>query len=391
VPAWILLLQPWRDKTLRRISIALTSVFGWTVERVGYRPLRGSNRLAPRISSIWISIFLQNMVQLTQGARVKSISPLVTGGVNLFGGDGFHGPYVSYAQILIVAATILLLIALTCFINKTAFGRQQRACEQDQRMMQFLGYNVDRIIALTFMIGAALAAVAGVMVTLYYGVIDFSIGFEAGIKAFTAAVLGGNGSIFGAMLGGVIIGLIEAFCFAYLSPENLRSANSILQLVPEGRRIFQRMTVLENLLMGDTSDNRRTNDDFERMYEMFPILRGRASQRAGTLSGGEQQMLAICRALKSQPRLLLLDEPLLGLAPIFIKKIFSVIKELSEQFGMTILLVEQNAHHALRIANRGYVLQRGQIALEGSGGELLANPAVRAAYLEGDTAQLDVA
>jgi branched-chain amino acid transport system ATP-binding protein len=164
----------------------------------------------------------------------------------------------------------------------------------------------------------------------------------------------------------------------------MRSASSIL-------RIFQRMTVLENLLMGDTSANRRTVDDLERMYEMFPILRSRASQRAGTLSGGEQQMLAIGRALMSQPRLLLLDEPSLGLAPLFIKKIFSVIKELNEQFGMTILLVEQNAHHALRVAHRGYVLQHGQIALEGSGAELLANPAVRAAYLEGDTSQLDAA
>jgi branched-chain amino acid transport system ATP-binding protein len=164
-----------------------------------------------------------------------------------------------------------------------------------------------------------------------------------------------------------------------------------IAVVPEGRRIFQRMTVLENLLMGDTSANRRTSVDLERIYETFPILRSRASQRAGTLSGGEQQMLAIGRALMSQPRLLLLDEPSLGLAPLFIKKIFSVIKELNEQLGMTILLVEQNAHHALRVAHRGYVLQHGQIALEGSGADLLANPAVRAAYLEGDRSQLDAA
>ena len=213
------------------VSIALTSVFGWTVERVGYRPLRGSNRLGPLISSIGISIFLQNMVQLTQGARVKSIPPLVTGGISLFVGEGRHGPYVSYAQILIVVVTILLMFAFTLFINKTPFGRQQRACEQDQRMMQLLGYNVDRIIALTFMIGAALAAVAGVMVTLYYGVIDFSIGFEAGIKAFTAAVLGGIGSIPGAMLGGVIIGLIEAFWSAYLSPEYKDVATFVILIV----------------------------------------------------------------------------------------------------------------------------------------------------------------
>ena len=164
-----------------------------------------------------------------------------------------------------------------------------------------------------------------------------------------------------------------------------------IAVVPEGRRIFQRMTVLENLLMGDTSGKGRAAEDLDRMYEMFPILRDRASQRAGTLSGGEQQMLAIGRALMSQPRLLLLDEPSLGLAPIFIKRIFSVIKELNEQLGMTILLVEQNAHHALRVAHRGYVLQHGQIALDGTGAELLANPAVRAAYLDGDTAQLDAA
>ncbi|WP_322005126.1 branched-chain amino acid ABC transporter permease [Paraburkholderia tropica] len=213
------------------VSILLTSVFGWTVERVGYRPLRGSSRLAPLISSIGISIFLQNAVQLTQGSRVKSIQPLVTGGVNFFSTKGQTGAYFSYVQMLIIVVTVILMVSFTQFINRTSFGRQQRACEQDQRMMQFLGYNVDRIIALTFMIGAGLAAVAGVMVTLYYGVIDFSIGFEAGIKAFTAAVLGGIGSIPGAMLGGVIIGLIEAFWAAYLSPEYKDVATFVILIV----------------------------------------------------------------------------------------------------------------------------------------------------------------
>jgi len=213
------------------VCIALTSAFGWTVERVGYRPLRSSSRLAPLISSIGISIFLQNAVQITQGARVKSIQPLVTGGVNLIAPEGRQGAYISYAQILIVGVTVLLMCAFTLFINRTSFGRQQRACEQDQRMMQFLGYNVDRIIALTFMIGAGLAAVAGVMVTLYYGVVDFSIGFQAGIKAFTAAVLGGIGSLPGAMLGGIIIGLIEAFWAAYLSPEYKDVATFVILIV----------------------------------------------------------------------------------------------------------------------------------------------------------------
>ncbi|GGP27422.1 ABC transporter ATP-binding protein [Silvimonas amylolytica] len=156
-----------------------------------------------------------------------------------------------------------------------------------------------------------------------------------------------------------------------------------IALVPEGRRIFQRMTVLENLQMGSTfADQAHYQDDLTRMYQMFPILEQRLTQRAGTLSGGEQQMLAIARALMSRPQLLLLDEPSLGLAPIYIRQVFRIIKELNEAWGMTILLVEQNAHHALRVAHRGYVLQHGAIVLAGTGKELLENPQVRAAYLE---------
>lgn len=153
---------------------------------------------------------------------------------------------------------------------------------------------------------------------------------------------------------------------------------------PEGRRIFPRMTVLENLLIGTTpvgDDN--VEDDLARVFSLFPILRDRAAQRGGTLSGGEQQMLAIARALMSRPRLLLLDEPSLGLAPLVAKQIFAVIRELNERDGMTILLVEQNAHHALNLAHRGYVLANGVIVAEGAGRELLADERVRAAYLEG--------
>ena len=157
-----------------------------------------------------------------------------------------------------------------------------------------------------------------------------------------------------------------------------------IAIVPEGRRIFPRMTVMENLLMGTTfADPANFNADIKRIYAMFPILQERAAQRAGTLSGGEQQMLAIGRALMSRPKLLLLDEPSLGLAPIYIKRIFQIIRELNTEHGMTVLLVEQNAHHALRVAHRGYVLQHGEIVLAGSGQELLASPEVRAAYLEG--------
>ena len=157
-----------------------------------------------------------------------------------------------------------------------------------------------------------------------------------------------------------------------------------ISLVPEGRRIFPRMTVMENLLMGAVmADPRNLEVDLKRMYALFPILEERLEQRAGTLSGGEQQMLAIARALMARPKLLLLDEPSLGLAPLYIKKIFQIIRELNRDHGMTILLIEQNAHHALRAAHRGYVLQHGQIILSGTGKELLASPEVRAAYLEG--------
>jgi len=153
---------------------------------------------------------------------------------------------------------------------------------------------------------------------------------------------------------------------------------------PEGRRIFPRMTVKENLQLGATiGDEAHFDDDLKRVYDLFPILAERHDQRGGTLSGGEQQMLAIGRALMSRPRLLLLDEPSLGLAPMVVKQIFEIIREINRRDGMTILLVEQNAFHALRLADRGYVLVNGQIELSGTGTELLANSEVRAAYLEG--------
>jgi len=195
-------------------AMGFTAVYGWTIERVAYRPLRGSFRLAPLISAIGMSIFLQNYVQLLQGARVKSLPPVIEGGFQFMKNSGFV-VQLSNLQIIIWLTTIALMAGLSIMIAATPFGRAQRACEQDMTMAALLGINVDRTISTTFVIGAALAAVAGVMVTLYYGVIDFFIGFLAGMKAFTAAVLGGIGSLPGAMLGGVLIGLIEAFWAGY--------------------------------------------------------------------------------------------------------------------------------------------------------------------------------
>lgn len=213
------------------LSMAFTAVYGWTLERMAYRPLRGAPRLAPLISAIGMSIFLQNYVQILQGARVKPIQPVLTGGMVLAETEGF-AVTLSYLQLIIIVLTVVLMVAFSFLIGKTKLGRAQRACEQDRAMAALVGVNVDKTIALTFVMGASLAAVAGVMVTLYWGVIDFFIGFLAGLKAFTAAVLGGIGSLPGAMLGGLLIGLIEAFWSSYFSVEYKDVATfSILVLV----------------------------------------------------------------------------------------------------------------------------------------------------------------
>jgi len=200
------------------IAVIVTAVYGWTVERIAYRPLRGSTRLAPLISAIGMSILLENYVQLLQGARNKPMPNLLEGGFKLWTENGFN-VQVRYLQVGIVALTVALMSGFTMLITRTPLGRAQRATEQDRKMAALLGVNVDRTISLTFVLGAGLAAVAGMMVLLYYGQIDFYIGFVAGIKAFTAAVLGGIGSLPGAMLGGVLIGLIEVMWSGYFSVE----------------------------------------------------------------------------------------------------------------------------------------------------------------------------
>lgn len=198
------------------VSMAITAVYGWTVERIAYRPLRQSFRLAPLLSAIGMSFVLMNFSQVSQGAQVKPIPPLITGGYTLHDSGNF-AVQLSNIQIMVVVTTIVLLAIFSYIVSRTRFGRDMRACEQDQTMAALLGVNVDRTISMTFVIGASLAAVAGMMYLLYYGLVDFFMGFVAGIKAFTAAVLGGIGSLPGAMLGGLAIGLIETFWSAYFS------------------------------------------------------------------------------------------------------------------------------------------------------------------------------
>jgi branched-chain amino acid transport system permease protein len=199
------------------VAMLLTSVASWAIERFAYRPLRGSFRLAPLISAIGMSIFLSNFVQVSQGPRVKSIPPLVTGEFVLFGTD--YQVTLSYKQLIIWVVTAILLGAFWYVVSKTPLGRAQRACEQDQKMASLLGIDVDRTIAITFIMGAALAAVAGTLYLMYYGVVSFADGFTPGVKAFTAAVLGGIGSVPGAVIGGLLIGLIETFWSAYFTTD----------------------------------------------------------------------------------------------------------------------------------------------------------------------------
>ena len=200
-------------------AAGIAALYGWTIERVAYRPLRGSFRLAPLISAIGMSIVLENFTQVSQGARVKPIAPLIPGGLLILHGPNGFDVQLSWMQIAIVITTLIVLAIFTWLVSATPLGRSMRACEQDLRMAGLLGIDTDRTISLTFVIGAALAAVAGLMFLLYYGVIDFYVGFVAGVKAFTAAVLGGIGSLPGAVLGGLAIGLIETFWSAYFSVE----------------------------------------------------------------------------------------------------------------------------------------------------------------------------
>jgi branched-chain amino acid transport system ATP-binding protein len=228
-------------------------------------------------------------------------------------------------------------------------------------------------------------------VTARYGVLPILHGIDLDIKrGEIVALIGGNGAgkttlmmtIFGrprASEGHIIF---DGRDITYL-PTHIVARLGIVQS-PEGRRIFSRMTVLENLQMGAivANDSAGFEKDLERVYGLFPRLKSSSDQRGGTLSGGEQQMLAIARALMGRPTLLLLDEPSLGLAPLVVKQIFAAIRELNAQ-GLTVFLVEQSAYHALKLANRGYVMVNGRITMSGTGAELLGSPEVQAAYLEG--------
>lgn len=196
------------------LSIIFCSSYGFTIEKIAYKPLRKAPRLSPLISAIGVSIFLQNYVMLTQGATDR-VFP------HLFGAAGFDfiGARVTYLQSFIIAISALLMLSLHFFVARTMIGKAMRAVAQDRVMASLVGINIDTVISTTFVIGSGLAAIAGMMVAMYYGLVNYSIGYIAGIKAFTAAVLGGIGSIPGAMFGGIVLGLVEAMGAAYISSE----------------------------------------------------------------------------------------------------------------------------------------------------------------------------
>jgi branched-chain amino acid transport system permease protein len=196
------------------LSVFFCSSYGFTIEKIAYKPLRNAPRLSPLISAIGVSIFLQNYVMLTQGATDKIFPHLFEKA-----GVEFMGTRVAYTQIFIIAASAILMLSLKLFITKTRMGRAMRAVAQDKVMASLVGININTVISATFIIGSGLAAVAGLMVAAYYGLVNYSIGYIAGIKAFTAAVLGGIGSVPGAMFGGILLGLIENFSAAYISSE----------------------------------------------------------------------------------------------------------------------------------------------------------------------------
>ncbi len=200
------------------MAVIISSAYGWSIERVAYKPVRASKRLIALISAIGMSIFLQNYVSLTQGSRDLALPSLITGQWTLGESNGF-ATTLSTMQLVIWIVTFLAMLTLTLFIRYSRMGRACRACAEDLKMASLLGINTDRVISLTFVIGAAMAAVAGVLLGQFYGSINPFIGFMAGMKAFTAAVLGGIGSIPGAMIGGLVLGIAEALTSAYLSTE----------------------------------------------------------------------------------------------------------------------------------------------------------------------------
>ena len=212
LPIWLII------TAMLVLSVTVTGIYGFTVERIAYRPLRSSPRLVALISAIGMSIFLQNWVGLGQGTRDMAVPSLISGAYTLQMGESFEIT-IAWSRLMIIGVVLVLMIALTLFIQHSRMGRASRACSQDLQMAELLGINTDRVISFTFVLGAVLAAVGGVLIAITVGKLNPFIGFIAGIKAFTAAVLGGIGSIPGAMLGGVLLGVAETLAAGYISSE----------------------------------------------------------------------------------------------------------------------------------------------------------------------------
>ncbi|WP_020396187.1 ABC transporter permease subunit [Thiolinea disciformis] len=199
------------------VTVFFIALYGWSIERIAYKPLRNSPRLAPLISAIGVSLVLQNYVQVSQGAKTQAVPTILPGAFRF--GTETEFIQITYIQVLLIIVSFISMAVLTYIIQKTSLGRQCRAVQQDAKMSAILGINTDRIISTVFIIGAAMAGIAGVLVTMNYGSFDFSVGFITGVKAFTAAVLGGIGSLPGAMLGGIILGMSESLFSGFVNTD----------------------------------------------------------------------------------------------------------------------------------------------------------------------------
>ncbi len=354
------------------LTVLVAFLFGMAMEHFIIRKLLKKNVLAIYIvlATIAVQYILQNSIQGIWSTKMLSYPQIFS-----VASIKIAGVSVQTESVFCIFMSFLCMVGLQIFMKHTRFGTAMRASAMDAKAAQACGINTSLSTGISWGIAAGMAALAGILLGPIYGVF-IMLGSTIGRKGFAGAIMGGYGNMIGAIVGGILLGLTETFVAGYEITKR-----GLIQVL-EGRHIFSQLTVLENMETGDylRKDRKGIKDDIQKMYKLFPRLEERKMQLGGTLSGGEQQMLAIARAMIGQPKLLLLDEPSLGLAPIIVKEIFEAIKQIRED-GTTIMFVEQNSKIALNTADRGYVMQTGEIILHDTCESLMNNEQVQKAYM----------